>query len=211
MMIIDNLQCDLSVPQLEEILIRRLENFFFIEDEEKYIINKYHYNVLNKVAHCFLKVDNKYFIKDGRPYFSYIHSGQYLIYLYFFSKEFANFGHPLKEKLYYLNKVMHSVDIYCEVELPKVFFFEHPIGMVLGRAIYGDNFFAMQGCTVGGNKGKYPIIGKNVKMFSNSKIIGKSIIGDNVWVAANAYIKDTDIPSNSIVFGQSPNLIIKGL
>jgi len=211
MMILDNLKCDLSVPQLEEILIRRLENYFFIEDAEKDIIRKYHYDVLQKVKSCFLKVENKYFIKEGEPYFSYVHSGQYLIYLYFFSNLLAKLDHPLKEKFYYLNKIMHGVDIYCDVELPAVFFFEHPIGMILGRAIYGENFFAMQGCTVGGNKGVYPVIGTNVKMFSNSKIIGDSTIGDNVCVAANTYIKDTNIPSNSMVFGQSPTLIIKGL
>lgn len=211
MMILDNLKCDLSVPQLEEILIRRLENYFFIEDADKDIIRKYHYDVLQKVKSCFFRVENKYFIKEGAPYFSYVHSGQYLIYLYFFSNILAKLDHPLKEKFYYLNKIMHGVDIYCDVELPAVFFFEHPIGMILGRAIYGENFFAMQGCTVGGNKGVYPVIGTNVKMFSNSKIIGDSTIGDNVWVAANTYIKDTNIPSNSMVFGQSPTLIIKGL
>lgn len=211
MMILDNLKCDLSVPQLEEILIRRLENYFFIEDADKDIIRKYHYDVLQKLKSCFLKVENKYFIKEGEPYFSYVHSGQYLIYLYFFSNILAKLDHPLKEKFYYLNKIMHGVDIYCDVELPAVFFFEHPLGMILGRAIYGENFFAMQGCTVGGNKGVYPVIGTNVKMFSNSKIIGDSTIGDNVWVSANTYIKDTNIPSNSMVFGQSPTLIIKGL
>lgn len=61
----------------------------------------------------------------------------------------------------------------------------------------------------GGNKDKYPILGQKVKMFSNSKVIGNSTIGDNVIIAANAYVKDTDIESNSIVFGMSPNLIVK--
>lgn len=46
-------------------------------------------------------------------------------------------------------------------------------------------------------------------MYSNSKIIGNSIIGDHVRVGANAYIKNEIILENSIVFGQSPNLIIK--
>lgn len=46
-------------------------------------------------------------------------------------------------------------------------------------------------------------------MCSNSKILGKSKIGDNVIVSANTYIKDEDIPDNSLVFGQSPNLVIK--
>jgi serine O-acetyltransferase len=77
--------------------------------------------------------------------------------------------------------------VYHEVVLPESFFFEHPIGLVLGRAKYGNRFFAMQNCTVGGNKGKYPIIGNNVKLYSGAKIIGNCVIGNNVSVAANTY------------------------
>ena len=64
---------------------------------------------------------------------------------------------------------------------------------VLGRASYGDYFFVYQGVTVGGNKGLYPVIGKNVVMYSHSKILGKSRICNNVIVSANTYIKDEDI------------------
>ena len=46
-------------------------------------------------------------------------------------------------------------------------------------------------------------------MMSDSKILGNSIIGDHCIIAANAYVKDTNIPDHSLVFGQSPNLIIK--
>ncbi len=68
---------------------------------------------------------------------------------------------------------------------------------------------AYQNCTVGGNKGFYPTLGKNFRMMSGSKILGESNVGDNVTLAANTYVKDTDIPDNSLVFGNSPNLIIK--
>lgn len=46
-------------------------------------------------------------------------------------------------------------------------------------------------------------------MFANSSILGNCKIGDNVKIGAGALIKNEDIPSNSIVFGQSPHLIIK--
>lgn len=95
--------------------------------------------------------------------------------------------------------------------MPESFFLEHPVGTVLGRAQYGNRFFAMQNCTIGGNKGYYPIIGNNVKMYSGAKILGNSIIGDNVSVAANTYIKDTNIPDNATIFGSSPHLVIKYL
>ncbi|WP_394370386.1 hypothetical protein [Phocaeicola dorei] len=40
-------------------------------------------------------------------------------------------------------------------------------------------------------------------------MLGESHIGNNVWIGAGALVKNTDIPDNSLVFGQSPNLIIK--
>ena len=40
-------------------------------------------------------------------------------------------------------------------------------------------------------------------------MIGDTTIGDNVIISANAFVKDEVIPSGSIVFGQSPNLIVK--
>lgn len=72
-------------------------------------------------------------------------------------------------------------------------------------------FLFIKGCTVGGNGGVSPEIGKHVLMLSDSKILGSSKIGENVIVAANTYIKDEDVPSNVIVFGESPNLCFKPL
>ena len=83
----------------------------------------------------------------------------------------------------------------------------------MGRGEYGDGFFFYQGCTVGGTRknGKlhYPAIGRNVHMYAHSSILGKCNIGDNVLIGAGCIVKNQDVPSNSIVFGQSPNLIIK--
>lgn len=58
-------------------------------------------------------------------------------------------------------------------------------------------------------RGVYPILGDSVFMMGNSKVLGSCTVGDNVIFAANAYVIDQDIPSGSLVFGQSPNLIIK--
>lgn len=113
------------------------------------------------------------------------------------------------DKLYGISKIISACDLYYEVEMPEIWSCDHPMGSVMGRAKYGNYFSFSQGCTVGNNHGIYPVIGEHVSMLSNSKILGNSHIGNNVIVAANTYIKDTDIPDNSLVFGQSPNLIIK--
>ena len=113
------------------------------------------------------------------------------------------------EKVYYLNRILNSVDLFYEVDLPRIWMCEHPLGSIMGRARYSDYFFFYQGCTVGGNHGSYPRIKEYVAMFSNSKILGNAQIGSYVIIGANAYVKDEDIPDNCIVFGESPNLTIK--
>lgn len=212
--LIEGLGSDFSEQELLGYIKKQLSIFFNLNLAEIEILERVHIKILNRLRYCIEGVDNKYFSKNGVPYFSPLHSGQHLIYLYIYSHYcYTNLKEvELSEKIYYLNKILHSCDIYPPVKLPDIFFLEHPLGTVLGRATYGNNFFAMQGCTVGGNKYlKYPKIGSNVRMYSNSKIIGDSNIGNNVQVGANTYIKDTDIPDNALVFGQSPNLIIKGI
>jgi serine O-acetyltransferase len=196
---------------LKWLVIKQLENLFYIDQNEINTINLILKNVLIRTEKCFKKTPNKYYHKDKRVYFNPYHSGQYNIFLYFLSntifKETKNT--VLADKIYYLNKIFNACDIFYEVELPEVFMLDHPVGAVMGRAKYGNYFNFSHGCTVGGNNDLYPIIGENVTMMSDSKIVGKSVIGNNVIIAANTYIKDEKIPNNQIVFGASPNLILK--
>lgn len=153
---------------------------------------------------------NKYNTGEINPY----NGVMYTNYLYWLSRLFYESGkEEIASKVYGLNKMLHSVDLFYAIELPPIWSCEHPLGAVMGRAKYGNRFFFYQGCTVGGNihKGhlEYPIIGEDVKMYSDSKILGKCIIGNNVTLAANAYVINQDIPDNCIVFGQSPNIVIK--
>jgi len=74
---------------------------------------------------------------------------------------------------------------------------------------FSNFFYFSQHCTVGNNKNIYPSFGENVSLLTGSTIIGKTVIGNNCLISANTYIKDQTIPDNSLVFGSSPNLIIK--
>lgn len=146
-----------------------------------------------------------------KTYFNPFHSCQYTIFLYYYARIIAmqTEGRLLADKLYYLNKMMNGVDLYHQIELPAVWGCEHPMGSIMGRATFGEYFFFYQGCTVGGDHNTYPVIGHHVRLFANSTVLGESHIGNNVWIGAGALVKNTDIPDNSLVFGQSPNLIIK--
>jgi serine O-acetyltransferase len=165
---------------------------------------------IERCHHCFARNLNKYFRRNDRVHFSPFHSGQYCIFLYYLGHSMARNGSTsLADRVYYLNRALNGVDLFHQIHLPEVFCVEHPLGAVIGRAQIGNYFFFAQGVTVGGNKGAYPVIGSRVTMLSNSKVVGKSIIGDNVILAANSYVKDTYIPANSIVFGQDRSLVIK--
>ena len=191
-----------SPEVLDKLIRHQLHNLFFFDDTENEALSGSLTIALTKTEKCFSQSNNKYYRKDGEVFFSIYHSGQYCIFLYLLSRQvfLDNPEHrELADKIYYLNKIV----------MPEAFHLDHPVGSVMGRAIYGNNFTFAQLCTVGNNKGLFPEIGENVQMLSGAKILGRCNIGDNVVVSANTYIKDTDIPANTIVFGSSPNLVIK--
>ena len=211
-----------TIPK-EEILNQlfiQLEHHFLISDEEKSVINARLEYTLAACEENFSCSENKYFfVEEGdvkccrfNPY----HAIQYMIFLYYLSHDIyknANIG-QLCDKIYYLNKIFHSVDLFYAIELPAHFGAEHPLGSVMGRAKYGNGFIFYQGCTVGGTRDKngnlfYPELGENVRMYSNSSILGNCHIGNNVNIGAGCIVKNQDVPSNITIFGQSPNLIIK--
>ena len=205
------LLCDFDDEFILKLLLGQL-NFFQLTGQEAAEIKAVYPRTKERIGFCFLHAENKYFQRDGSAYFSPFHSGQWCIFLYYLGNSLFKASpdnRVICDKIYYLNRMLNSCDIFYEVDLPDVFFLEHPVGSVIGRGVYGNYFSFNHGCTVGKNKGICPQLGERVKMLSNSKILGNSVIGNNVIIAANAYVKDTNIPDNSIVFGVSPNLVIK--
>lgn len=128
-------------------------------------------------------------------------------------RKWSGWGGGIADQIYYLNKIMNSVDWYWEVDLPNHFTVVHPIGTILGRAQYGDYLCVYQGVTIGGNykqeEIQYPSLGNYVTLYANASVLGNSKIGNQVIISANTFVKDESIQDNSIVFGSSPNLIVK--
>jgi serine O-acetyltransferase len=163
---------------------------------------------LDRALNCFQHNRDKYY--KGERSISLFNSGQYSIYLYYLANTIYISGdNVLAAKIYYLNKILHSVDWFYEIELPTYWGVEHPVGSVLGRAKYNDGLYIYQGCTVGGNNKRYPSLGHNVIMYSNATILGNCNIGNNVILSTGTIIKEENIPDNCIVFGKSPNLVVK--
>lgn len=200
----------ISLVDIEQQLIHQLSSFFLLNQADKELIKVKMGGVISRCEYCFSQTDNKYYSLNGETFFNPYQSAQYTIFLYYFSNTLSRDGFTqLADRLYYLNKIMNACDLYHEVELPNFFKLDHPVGSVMGRAKYGEGFCFGQNCTVGNNKGIYPVIGENVRMCANSSIIGKYVIGNNVTIGANSGVKDENIPDNSLVFGYSPHLIIK--
>jgi serine O-acetyltransferase len=38
----------------------------------------------------------------------------------------------LADRIYYLNKALNGLDLFYEVEMPDVFYLDHPVGTVIG-------------------------------------------------------------------------------
>jgi serine O-acetyltransferase len=193
-------------------LMRQLNSFFSISDIEIEVLNSLFETTLERCEFNFAKNNNKYYSKSDEAYFNPYHSGQYTVFLYYFSNTIFNKNKgflKLADKIYYLNRTMNACDLFYEVALPEIFMLDHPLGSVLGRAQFGDYFQFSQNCTVGNNKNIFPVIGEHVTMSANTMILGNSKIGNHVILGAGACVKDQDIPANSLVFGSSPNLIIK--
>jgi serine O-acetyltransferase len=169
-------------------------------------------HALERTEYCFSRVRLKYFWADDQPFFNHLHTDQYAIFLYLLSNSlYRNGDHrELASKVYALNKALHALDVYFEVELPTVFAFQHPVGTVLGRGTYGERFYCYQRCSVGSSvDGAYPTIGTGVVMYGGSGIIGESRVGNNSLLSVNALVMDAEVPPGSVAFGSSPNLVIK--
>lgn len=202
----------LSIDALGAYVAGQLTGWFPDQPVTTVEIRPYVQRALERTEHCFSRVNVKYFARDGQPLFNHLHTDQYAMFLYLLSNTVhREEGDPsLAGKVYALNKALHALDAFYEVVLPDVFFFQHPVGTVLGRATYGNYFTVYQRCSIGSNlSGDSPMLGDGVVLFGGSGIIGRCRIGNNAWLSVDTLVMDRDVPSDSLVFGRSPANIVK--
>jgi serine O-acetyltransferase len=155
-------------------------------------------------------IDGRFYRRNGRTYFDHLHCDQYSSYLYLLSWYLSQQGGEREQriatKLFGLNKALHAIDLYFEVELPEIFLLAHAVGSVLGKAKYGNRFVATQNCTVGGIKDVYPTLGEGVVLCSNASILGASVIGNSVTIGAGALLINAHIPDHQTVVGRAKDI-----
>lgn len=95
----------------------------------------------------------------------------------------------------------YGCELFYEVDLPENLRLVHPLGCVLGRATYGDHLVAYQGASVGSDvDGGRPRFMGSCVLFPGAKVLGRAVVGPNVWITANTVVQNVTVPDNSVVY-----------
>jgi len=126
-----------------------------------------------------------------------------------------------KNKLLYLfarmryehYKVKYNTDIPARCKIGGGFKIRHLGGIVFNPGVeIGKNVDCLNGVLLGqidfGAKAGVPRIGDNVFLGTNSIVVGKVQIGNDVLIAPGAYV-NFDVPDHSIVIGNPGRIIAK--
>jgi len=163
---------------------------------------------LQRVEYCFGHVHRKYYREGDEVLFDHLNGDHFASFLYFLGNTVWKEAQDteLPTRLFYLNKVMHGLDLFYSVTMPDIFLLVHPLGTVLGNARYGDYLVVYQNVTVGADEaGIYPSFGSGTVLYAKSTVIGECNLGNDVVLGANAFILNADVPPGSLVVGQYPS------
>jgi serine O-acetyltransferase len=156
---------------------------------------------------CFAGIDRPKYRQGEAVLFNPLHPDHHAAFLYLLANTLwrGDAQDPRAFRVYYLNKVLHSLDAYPDIALPEVFQFMHPLGTILGHAEYGNHFCVYQGCSVGSDEqGCFPAFGEGVVLYAGARVIGPCRIGNNVVIGAGSLVMGRDIADNMLVRPTAP-------
>ena len=182
----------ISAKDLSRYVNKQLENIFPDNISIKKTIDDSLKKTLERVGYCFSRISNKYYYQNDQVVFDYQNTDQYAAFLYFLANTIWESSG---------DSTAAGIDVFYEVCLPDIFFFSHPVGTVLGKAIYSDYLIISQGVTVGGNKDLvYPEIGEGTYLYSQSAIIGKCKTGENNLISIGTIVREENTPDNVVIY-----------
>jgi serine O-acetyltransferase len=198
-----------SLPQedLERYILRLLATHLPDGATPPAVGRAYFARAFERLEHCFSRIHRKYYEKDGKPVFDHLNGDHMASLLYFFANTVwreAN-DEGMATRLFYLNKIMHGLDLFYSVKMPDVFLLVHPLGTILGNATYSDYLVVYQNVTVGAVTTVYPKFGEGTILYARAGVIGSCESGNNVVFAANSFIVDQRISADTVVVGQYPS------
>lgn len=128
---------------------------------------------------------------------------RFVRYILFYQKLYRKGLKQCAKFLYWIYRIVFSIDIPCTVKIGKFLRLPHyGMGVVVHpAAVIGDNVTIYQQVTIGARDRQWnTIIGNNVLIGAGAKILGSISIGDNSKIGANAVVLDT-VPANATVVG----------
>lgn len=85
--------------------------------------------------------------------------------------------------------LMYKIDVGYRAKIGFGILIPHPLSIVIGAGVViGSNSTLYQGVTIGSKNQHYPIISKNVTIYSNSVVIGKIRIRKNCIIGACKFL-----------------------
>lgn len=140
----------------------------------------------------------KYLISYRKANYYYTYSNNYILKVYYMMK-LLKASKKTQFQLSHKNKIGKG----CYIG-------HHGRIIINPEAVLGNNINISTGVVIGQeNRGKrkgVPLIGDKVWIGANATIVGKIKIGNNVLIAPNTYV-NMDIPDNSIVIGNPARII----
>ena len=170
---------------------------------------------LDRLENCFKDITFPAYSNDsGQTYFSHLHADQYATFLYYFSnslwKESQN--KPVCDKIIYLNRTLNNFFFSYKGELPDHFFLGHPVGTIIGNAVYNDYLVIFQNVTINTDKDEEgnpaPVLGKGLFLGAGAKIIGNKPIGDRVSVGVGTLIYNQTIDNDKVVITDNNGCLV---
>lgn len=153
----------------------------------------------NHGYHGFLSLPKIYFYNPSFRLLLNFRIGKYLTYK-------LNSESWLIKYYRYRMVTKRGCDISYKSVLGRKIKFPHPIGIVIGEgSVVDDNVKIWQHVTLGshgktGAPQQYPRIGKNVRIYEKSTILGGIHIGDNAIIGAKSLVLK-DVPEDTIAIG----------
>ncbi len=210
------MEISLKKDELKKYLVCQLDTFF--PDGTKFAGNDVDIAFdrgLERLEYCFKDITFPAYSDDsGQTFFSHMHADQYATFLYYFSNSLweESQNKPVCDKIMYLNRMLNNFFFSYKGKLPDHFFLGHPVGTIIGNAVYGDYLVIFQNVTVNtssdDNGNPAPVLGKGLFLGAGAKIIGNKSIGDRVSIGVDTLVYNREIGDDKVVITDDTGKVI---
>lgn len=169
---------------------------------------------LDRCKKCFQHILLPGYCENGETIFYHLHQDQHATFLYFLENTiWREYGEKqLCDKLMNLNRLLHGFLLSYKCSLPNVFILGHPVGSIIGNALYSDGLYIGQNVTINthiDSEGRLDLkIGKGCVLGAGAKIIGNQPIGDRVSIGVDVLIYNQAVENDKVCLRDKDGKVI---